>query len=109
MHALEVRTKNPPIGMELTTSLNLLFISSSDKPLWRGFRFSNFDMSGFLKSPSISRTVFPDFAMLEARLIDRVVFVEAGKELRAIKNVSLAEEYLGDHFPAFPVGWVRGL
>jgi len=36
-------------------------------------------------------------------LIDKIVDFEAGKELNAVKNVSLAEEYLGDHFPIFPV------
>jgi 3-hydroxyacyl-[acyl-carrier-protein] dehydratase len=36
-------------------------------------------------------------------LIDRIVALEKGKSLRAIKTVSLAEEYLGDHFPTFPV------
>lgn len=36
-------------------------------------------------------------------LIDKVVSLEAGKQIKAIKNVSLSEEYLGDHFPTFPV------
>lgn len=36
-------------------------------------------------------------------LIDRIISFEKGKTLTAVKNVSLAEEYLGDHFPAFPV------
>ena len=36
-------------------------------------------------------------------LIDRIVAVEAGRSLTAVKSVSLAEEYLGDHFPTFPV------
>lgn len=36
-------------------------------------------------------------------LIDKIVSFEKGKTLTAIKSVSLAEEYLGDHFPAFPV------
>ncbi len=36
-------------------------------------------------------------------LIDKIISFEKGKTLTAIKNVSLAEEYLGDHFPAFPV------
>ena len=36
-------------------------------------------------------------------LIDKVVSLEAGKEIKAVKNVSLAEEYLADHFPTFPV------
>ena len=36
-------------------------------------------------------------------LIDRIVSLEAGREIKTVKNVSLAEEYLADHFPAFPV------
>lgn len=36
-------------------------------------------------------------------LIDKVVCFEEQKELKAVKNLSLAEEYLGDHFPTFPV------
>ncbi|MFA5422976.1 MAG: 3-hydroxyacyl-ACP dehydratase FabZ family protein [Phycisphaerae bacterium] len=36
-------------------------------------------------------------------LIDKVVELEPGKRIKAIKNVSLAEEYLADHFPTFPV------
>lgn len=35
-------------------------------------------------------------------LIDRVLEREADR-LVAVKNVSNAEEYLGDHFPGFPV------
>jgi len=36
-------------------------------------------------------------------LIDRIVSLQTGKQIKAVKNVSLAEEYLADHFPAFPV------
>lgn len=36
-------------------------------------------------------------------LLDRVTAVEPGKSITAIKTVSLAEEYLADHFPSFPV------
>jgi 3-hydroxyacyl-[acyl-carrier-protein] dehydratase len=36
-------------------------------------------------------------------LIDRIVSMEKGKKLVAVKSVSLAEEYLADHFPTFPV------
>jgi len=36
-------------------------------------------------------------------LLDRVLAVEPGKSLTAIKTVSLSEEYLADHFPRFPV------
>jgi len=36
-------------------------------------------------------------------LIDKVIALEKGVRLQAAKSVSLAEEYLADHFPAFPV------
>ncbi len=35
--------------------------------------------------------------------IDRFIEFESGKRARAVKNVSLAEEHLHDHFPGFPV------
>ena len=35
--------------------------------------------------------------------IDRFVEFESGKRATAIKNVTLAEEHLRDHFPGFPV------
>lgn len=37
------------------------------------------------------------------QLIDRIIEVQPGKVLRAVKNLTLGEEYLGDHFPGFPV------
>ncbi len=36
-------------------------------------------------------------------LLDRISSLEVDVELTAVKNVSLAEEYLADHFPEFPV------
>lgn len=36
-------------------------------------------------------------------LIDKVVSLDSGKQVKAVKSVSLAEEYLADHFPTFPV------
>ncbi|MBN2589370.1 MAG: hypothetical protein JXA96_05885 [Sedimentisphaerales bacterium] len=36
-------------------------------------------------------------------LIDKVISLEQGKQIKTIKNVSLSEEYLADHFPTFPV------
>jgi 3-hydroxyacyl-[acyl-carrier-protein] dehydratase len=36
-------------------------------------------------------------------LIDKIVKVVPGKEIQTVKNVSLSEEYLADHFPTFPV------
>jgi 3-hydroxyacyl-[acyl-carrier-protein] dehydratase len=36
-------------------------------------------------------------------LLDRIVEVRPGQTLRAVKNLTLGEEYLADHFPTFPV------
>src|SRR4051794_18066181 len=36
-------------------------------------------------------------------LVDRIVEVEPGRRLRAVKLLTLGEEYLADHFPSFPV------
>src|SRR5580692_13041590 len=36
-------------------------------------------------------------------LIDRIVEVQPGVRLQAVKNLTLGEEYLADHFPTFPV------
>ena len=36
-------------------------------------------------------------------LIDKIVSLEKSKCIKTVKNVSLAEEYLADHFPTFPV------
>ena len=36
-------------------------------------------------------------------LVDRVLELEPGKKIRMVKNLTLAEEYLADHFPGFPV------
>jgi len=36
-------------------------------------------------------------------LIDRIDELEPGVRITAVKNLSMAEEYLGDHFPGFPV------
>ncbi|HUT28763.1 MAG TPA: hypothetical protein VMX13_03140 [Sedimentisphaerales bacterium] len=36
-------------------------------------------------------------------LIDRIVSLEPGRQIKTVKSVSLAEEYLADHFPTFPV------
>jgi 3-hydroxyacyl-[acyl-carrier-protein] dehydratase len=36
-------------------------------------------------------------------LIDRIIDLQPGRSLLAVKNLTLAEEYLADHFPGFPV------
>ena len=37
------------------------------------------------------------------QLVDRIVEVQPGRTLRAVKQLTLGEEYLADHFPTFPV------
>jgi 3-hydroxyacyl-[acyl-carrier-protein] dehydratase len=37
------------------------------------------------------------------QLVDRIVEVESGRRIQALKQVTLGEEYLADHFPTFPV------
>jgi 3-hydroxyacyl-[acyl-carrier-protein] dehydratase len=36
-------------------------------------------------------------------LIDRITALEPGKRIEAVKNLTMAEEYLAEHFPGFPV------
>jgi 3-hydroxyacyl-[acyl-carrier-protein] dehydratase len=36
-------------------------------------------------------------------LVDRINEIEPGRRIVTVKNLSLAEEYLADHFPAYPV------
>ncbi len=40
---------------------------------------------------------------MKFELIDRIVELTRGETIVAVKAVSLAEEYLADHFPTFPV------
>ena len=36
-------------------------------------------------------------------LVDQIVDVQPGQTIRVVKNLTLGEEYLADHFPTFPV------
>jgi 3-hydroxyacyl-[acyl-carrier-protein] dehydratase len=36
-------------------------------------------------------------------LVDRIVELVPGQHIRTVKNLTLGEEYLADHFPTFPV------
>jgi 3-hydroxyacyl-[acyl-carrier-protein] dehydratase len=42
-------------------------------------------------------------AIMRFILIDKVISLEKARQIKSVKSVSLAEEYLADHFPAFPV------
>ena len=40
---------------------------------------------------------------MKFHLVDRIEAIEPGKRIVTVKCLSAAEEYLADHFPAFPV------
>ncbi|MHC4177423.1 MAG: 3-hydroxyacyl-ACP dehydratase FabZ family protein [Planctomycetota bacterium] len=40
---------------------------------------------------------------MQFTLIDRIVELESGVKITAVKSLTMAEEYLADHFPRFPV------
>ena len=44
-----------------------------------------------------------DSKTMRFHLVDRIEELEAGRKIVAAKNLTLAEEYLADHFPGFPV------
>ena len=37
------------------------------------------------------------------QLVDRIVALKRGESVSAVKNLTMADEYLADHFPGFPV------
>src|SRR3954463_11309081 len=37
------------------------------------------------------------------QLVDRLIDVDPGRQIRMVKALTLGEEYLADHFPSFPV------
>src|SRR5262249_5360494 len=43
------------------------------------------------------------FVLMKFILLDRITALEPGKRIVPDKALSLAEEYLADHFPTFPV------
>jgi len=64
------------------------------------FRFLAWDNGVSVCQAKKSFARLPD---MRFNLIDRIVEVQPGKSLQAIKNLTLGEEYLADHFPTFPV------
>ena len=40
---------------------------------------------------------------MQFTLVDRILELEPGRRIVAVKNLTLAEEYLAEHFPGFPV------
>ena len=41
--------------------------------------------------------------LMKFHLVDKIESIEPGRRIVTVKAVSLAEEYLADHFPTFPV------
>jgi 3-hydroxyacyl-[acyl-carrier-protein] dehydratase len=44
-----------------------------------------------------------DSRLMRFQLIDQILAWTPGRSLQAVKHLTLAEEYLADHFPGFPV------
>jgi 3-hydroxyacyl-[acyl-carrier-protein] dehydratase len=40
---------------------------------------------------------------MKFQLIDRIELLQPGEKIVTVKTLSLAEEYLADHFPSFPI------
>jgi len=53
--------------------------------------------------PAGNVTLSRNGCLMRFTLLDRVVAIDPGKTITAIKTLSLSEEYLADHFPRFPV------
>jgi 3-hydroxyacyl-[acyl-carrier-protein] dehydratase len=62
---------------------------------------NTFPASGIAKFRPFFRALFEGF--VKFILVDQVLAHEPGKRLVMAKNVTMAEEYLADHFPGFPV------
>jgi 3-hydroxyacyl-[acyl-carrier-protein] dehydratase len=53
--------------------------------------------------PSQRRILKPLIFAMRWYWIDRFIEFESGRRAKAVKNVSLAEDHLHDHFPGYPV------
>lgn len=47
--------------------------------------------------------VYPYIPTMKFVLLDQITEITPGQSIRAVKNLTLSEEYLHDHFPGFPV------
>lgn len=63
------------------------------------------DYTGRSVFPAATILCTPNIPLTPMRfsLIDRIEHLEPGKRITAVKNLTMAEEYLADHFPQFPV------
>jgi len=46
---------------------------------------------------------YPYAGLMRFTFVDRILELDAGRRIVAVKAVTLGEEYLADHFPTFPV------
>src|SRR5262245_47007109 len=60
-------------------------------------------VTNILRAPSVSGRSNFNGESMKFSLVDRIIVLQAGKSITSVKNVALAEEYLQDHFPGFPV------
>jgi 3-hydroxyacyl-[acyl-carrier-protein] dehydratase len=53
--------------------------------------------------PHFTQADYPSEDPMRFSLIDRIVELEPGVRITAVKTLTMTEEYLADHFPHFPV------
>ncbi len=83
----------PKALVSATTRQTKSYVQKSQKRLVKGFAATKI-------TPIWGRVILDAMKFV---LIDKIVSLRKGECLTAVKSVSLAEEYLADHFPTFPV------
>jgi 3-hydroxyacyl-[acyl-carrier-protein] dehydratase len=58
---------------------------------------------GTVGVPAFERIIESVYPSMRFSQLDRIISLEKGKTITAVKCLSLSEEYLQDHFPRFPV------
>jgi 3-hydroxyacyl-[acyl-carrier-protein] dehydratase len=79
---------------------------TTTRPGLRLWTYSRAGILGGLDFPTQSHFAqadYPSEGPMRFSLIDRIIELEPGVRITAIKSLTMAEEYLADHFPHFPV------
>jgi 3-hydroxyacyl-[acyl-carrier-protein] dehydratase len=65
-------------------------------------QFSDSPLRALFGAPGVFSSVEPE-PFMRFLLIDRITELTPNTSIAAVKNLTLGEEYLADHFPGFPV------
>ena len=66
-------------------------------------RIDLFRKMGILILALLNCVVYPYIPTMKFVLLDQITEITPGQSIKAVKNLTLSEEYLHDHFPGFPV------